>query len=125
MSRSSIPEKGVAENSPHRKDGPLVDVVHKSHLTETLYHGVIVHDDGGVELSNSRDRSGDDVGEVEFTALPVPGQVLRASRDEPVRFNFAGAANSNKLRKPDTFLVRTPDETAQHTDQAFDDGVSA
>jgi hypothetical protein len=61
-----------------------------------MRYGVVMHQDRGVMIANLRYRRGYAFRQIEFTALPVAGQVLRSFSDRAVRPNHTRTSDPDE-----------------------------
>jgi hypothetical protein len=98
FNKRSLPvrKQRISKARPNGKNSPLLDVLHRRHLTKALNHRVIVHNNRGFEFSNSRNRFNQRCGQVETAAFPISGKILRATVNRAVGLDLAGTADADE-----------------------------
>ena len=102
----TVGESSISQTGADRQHAPAFHVLHDGHLGQPLHHAVIVHDDGRVVPSDLRNGFDQTCRQVEPTALPITGQILRPLLDRAVVLDDAGACDAYERRELEPFVVR-------------------
>src|SRR3954465_11994130 len=116
----AIGKARVAEAGADGQYAPALDVAHERHFAQALNHRIVVHEHSGAVLADFRDPLEQARRQIEFAALPVARQILRAAVDRSVRLDDAGTADTDERGKSETFLLGAADQFLQHLNELLD-----
>src|SRR5579883_204136 len=118
--RRLVGESRIAEPGANGQYTPMLDVAHERHLAQSLHHGIIVHDHGGLMPVDARDCLANALRQVETPAFPISRQVLAAALDRAVFANKTRTADSDEGRHAHLVLRRSVQEALEHVDEPLD-----
>src|SRR4051794_32944382 len=115
----AVGEPRIAQSGADGQHAPAVDVLHERHFAKALHDAVIVHQHRGIVAADFGDRFYQAVRQIEFAALPIAWQILRAFFDGAVLVDHAGTGDADEGREFKPFRVGLRDQILQHFYQPF------